>query len=212
MEQKEKFIREISKNFSGFSPSPFAVSTSLRWTFLAFAIILGVSSLIGSFRPNLYQQFLAHPKFGVEVVLGLAIVFFASWSVLALSTPGDRTKKIILFLLFIGALFIGSIGFSYYKPSADTSMIGKRAFCFLEGVIYGLLLSVSLIFLASRRAPYNRITIGLFSAISSVALTTTLMHLACMYVPTHIVSHHIAPILIVAPISVLASILFIKND
>jgi hypothetical protein len=77
-------------------------------------------------------------------------------------------------------------------------MQGKREGCWMEVLLCGvppLLLGLALL---RRLAPLSRAWTGALLGAAAGALPGLLMQLACMYVPAHILSHHLAPIAVVA--------------
>ncbi len=70
-------------------------------------------------------------------------------------------------------------------------MLGKRPFCALEIVVWGLPPVLVGLWLLRRRAAFERAWTG---ALLGAALPGLLMQLACMYDPAHILLHHLLPI------------------
>ncbi len=90
-------------------------------------------------------------------------------------------------------------------------MAGKRPFCLYEGLAYGMCLYASLIYLVNKRASISYAKVGMYAGFASCALTAVIMHVGCMYIPTHTLTHHIAPVFIMAIVGVILSKSFVKR-
>jgi hypothetical protein len=90
-------------------------------------------------------------------------------------------------------------------------MAGKRPHCFLEVLIYGAPVLVVGLVLLRRLAPLDRRRTGVVLGAAAGAMPGLLMQLACMYVPEHILTYHIAPAVALALLGGLLGPLFLRR-
>ncbi len=211
MSNSDNLIKKLSAELKPFRLVRPSLGVAAQWCLIATLITALVTFLIAPFRPGVLTQLVESPRYATEIALGALLVFLAAWNLLALSIPGQNAKLIATYTVTVLLALIGLQGYSYLEPSTTTSMIGKRPFCFYEGLIYGFVLIISLMVLARRRAPFGRLGISALSGIAAVGITSTLMNLACMYEPYHIFTHHFAPVLPLSALALFLSAVFIRK-
>ena len=209
MESKEQFLGQLVDDLQAFKPSWPSPRKALLWSAMSLLLVSIVCFALNPFREGVVYQFMDSPRFALEVIFGLLLVFFTVWNVFALGVPGSDTKRATLVSISFVALFGLLFAYSFIEPATSASMSGKRDHCFFEGLGYGTLLAASLIFLSRNQAVFSPVKVGIFSGVASVGVTMVVMHFACMYVPLHILSHHISPLIAVAAISAVTARLVI---
>jgi hypothetical protein len=170
----------------------------LLWLLASWSLVLVAILSGGPFRPGWLQQLAGSPRFLLESALGLGAGTLAILAAVQLGVPGTRLRPWATaagagLLLWLGAYVLG-----LFAPALDPSMQGKREGCWMEVLLCGvptLLLGLALL---RRLAPLSRAWTGALLGAAAGALPGLLMQLACMYVPAHILSHHLAPIAVVA--------------
>lgn len=207
---KNKLIKELTADLKEFSTVKSSIQVALIWTFSAFILVIGIALVISPFRSGVVSQLASSPRFALEVFFGILIVFLASWSVLAKSIPGEEAKPLIIKLIALVTAVSLLIIYSFANPALSVSMIGKRSSCLTEGLVYGMALSTSLLFLAKNRAPFSLTQIAILSSVASTSLTAVIMHLSCMYEPLHILIYHISPVLIISIFSIVIARVVIR--
>lgn len=212
MVKSDKIIERLVQGHQAFTPVYATERISIVWTALALLVAGLVSYSLADFRDGFLLQIINYPRFGLEIITGTLLIVFLSFKAIGLGIPGRRMGLVnaaLLVLVVFGALLISLSVF--YQPAAPASMSGKRSFCFTEGLAIGLILLCSMLHIVRRRAPFNRFQVGVFSGAAACCVTFLIMHVACMYVPSHVVTHHISPIFIMAAVGGLIGPLLIRK-
>ena len=94
-----------------------------------------------------------------------------------------------LLLAWVGAYFYGLA-----SPALEPSMLGKREGCYLQVLLFGLPPMALGLVMIRRLVAFDRAAAGALAGAAAGAVPGLLMQAGCMYVPEHILTHHIAPI------------------
>lgn len=184
---------------------------AVLWGAGAWLFVVGVTIAVQPLRPGFFGQLLASPRFAGETLFGLLAGGLAIWVAFAVGTPGRAQRRWIALALGGLALWAGAYVYGLVSPALDPSMLGKRQLCFLEVLLYGLpTLAVGLLLLR-RLAPLERWSAGVVMGMAAGAMPGLLMQLACIYVPSHILSYHLAPVLALALMGALAGPLVLRR-
>lgn len=174
------------------------------WTLLSGSMVMGFTLWTGPLRPGALGQLVHHPQFLAESLLGLAAGLAVAYAALHLGRPGAAGSR----LRVLGALGLGVtwalafvVGWSF--PALEPSMLGKRMGCELQTLWFSLPPLALGIAILRRFAPLDRAFAGALLGAASGALPALAMQLACMYDPTHALTHHLAPVLGVAALGAL---------
>lgn len=181
------------------------------WGAGAWLFVVAATLAVQPLRPGFLAQLLASPRFAGETLFGLLAGALAIWVAFAVGTPGRSQRRWIVLALGGLALWAGAYVYGLVSPALEPSMLGKRQVCFLEVLLYGVpTLAVGLLLLR-RLAPLERWSAGLLMGTAAGAMPGLLMQLACVYVPSHILSHHLGPVLGLALLGALAGPLVLRR-
>jgi hypothetical protein len=181
------------------------------WGAGAWLFVVAATIAVQPLRPGFLDQLLASPRFAGETLFGLLAGALAIWTAFAVGTPGRSQRRWIVLALGGLALWACVYAYGLVSPALEASMLGKRQVCFLEVLLYGVpTLAVGLLLLR-RLAPLERWSAGLLLGTAAGAMPGLLMQLACMYVPSHILSHHLGPVLGLALLGALAGPLVLRR-
>jgi hypothetical protein len=184
---------------------------AVLWGAGAWLFVVGATIAVQPLRLGFADQLLASPRFAGETLFGLLAGGLAIWVAFAVGSPGRSQRRWIVLALGGLALWAGAYVYGLVSPALEPSMLGKRKLCFLEVLLYGLpTLAVGLLLLR-RLAPLQRWSAGLVMGAAAGAMPGLLMQLACMYVPSHIISHHLGPVLGLALLGALAGPLLLRR-
>jgi len=171
---------------------------SLAWLAFAWLGAISVTLAVGPMRPDALAQLAKHPAFLVESLLGLASGVLLAVGAFALCIPGDRPVRRALPAVSLLVLWAGSYVYALVDPALPGSMLGKRPGCELQVFLLSIPLLCLGLWSARRLVPlYPAVSGGLLGAAAG-AIPALLMQFACMYLPTHILSHHMAPVFVLA--------------
>ena len=91
-------------------------------------------------------------------------------------------------------------------------MINKREFlCYVETILYGLPSLVIGIYLIGRLWPLHGASTGLIIGLAAGATPALIMQFACMYIPLHIITHHLLPGLLLGIVGLFAGKYFLTK-
>lgn len=148
----------------------------------------------GPFRPGSVSELAESPRFLVESLVGVAAIVALAATGLRLAVPalGAPLVRAALPLALLAA-WIGFYVYGLHAPALEPSMAGKRAHCFAETLLAGLPgLAVGLV-LARRLWPLHGAWSGFLIGLAAGATPALAMQFACMYLPGHILTHHVLP-------------------
>jgi hypothetical protein len=180
------------------SPSPeenVTTDLALLWALGSWAFVVTAALWVAPMRPGFVDQLLASPRFALETLFGLGAVIVATAIGFLLGIPGSGSVRRRVFIaLGLPALWAGFYVYGLYDPALEPSTLGARPLCFAEVLLYGVPTTLAGLLLLRRLAPLERAYTGAVVGAAAGAIPGLLMEIACMYVPAHILSFHIAPI------------------
>jgi len=165
----------------------------LAHTLWIFVLMVGIQP----FRSTFMQDF-SHPQFVLEMIMLLVAVFVAGYFSFLSVVPGavkpERLKlSVAPFLVLILLLLYG-----IWSPFKVHTSLGMRSYCDIEILVYSLIPLLHVFFLAKKGFFMDRKWTLACATLASALIPALLMHLACMYEPTHILIYHLGPVLLVA--------------
>lgn len=184
----------------------------LAWLAVAIAYSVVIVLATGPLRPGALGDLLRFPGFAVETLLAAAAIVALALAATRSAIPGERNLARALrgSLLPLAAwIAVYVVGLRY--PVHPVSTLGSRNDCLWQVVLFSLPTLALMLWVARRQFPlWPRLT-GLFAGAAAAAIPGELMQFGCMYVPSHILTHHIAPILITAALGALVAPLALKH-
>ncbi len=202
IELVKKLVNENKGWGKTYSPVIIALISSL----IAFSIVaILVSNTWGGIRSNAFEQLQSHPRFLLEfsslVLLAVFSLFFSA----GLATPNSliesnsKVAKTILITLILSSILL--MLYSLIASALPTSMAGKRLYCSLEIIFYGLLTQAAIFYLIlQRRALFQKNWIAFAASLGSGLVPMIIMQIGCMYDPLHNLTYHLTPVILVGAI------------
>jgi len=188
------------------------VQLALLWWVGAWIVVVAATLAVQPMRPGFTDQLLASPRFAIESLLGLVAGGVAIQTAFALGVPGwGSPRRRIAVALALLAFWTSAYLYGLFSPALEPSMLGKRPHCFVEGLIYGILIMIASLLLLRRLAPLNRWGAGFVAGAAAGAIPGLLMQVACIYIPSHILGYHLAPALMVALLGGLTGRLLLRR-
>ena len=158
----------------------------------------------GPLRPGALENLAAHPLFVAETLLAALAIVALGVAALRSAIPGEpRTALRFLWLLPVAAWVTVYIVELEYPPGW-VSKLGGRYECSWQVALFSLPAFALFLWSARRLFPLRPRSTGFLAGAAAAAIPGALMQFACMYVPEHILVHHIAPVAIVAVLGALA--------
>lgn len=201
----ENDLKELAGTLAPATPLASPSKRTAFWLIPSFLCLVIFMSWLQPFREAFLSELLQFPRFTAEIALGYFAALAAIVYAFLLSVPGaveERVVRVIFYSCLASLICLFPLNF--YTSSIPVSMNGKRDFCVYETLIYGALLSSSLLLLVHRRSIFfHSKTAALFVGIGSGLLPAVSMQLACMYDPHHGLAYHYAPLLGVVLFSIM---------
>jgi hypothetical protein len=157
-------------------------------------------------REGSLQHLIELPLFAGETLLATVAIVVAAIASLRLALPGrNGPMRELTYVLLLLTLWIAVYVVGFWHPVHPASTLGGRGDCFWQVPLFSLPSLAVLLYFARRQYPLWPRTTGLLAGIAAAAIPAELMQFGCMYEPGHILTHHMAPILVTAAIGWLAA-------
>ena len=198
MRPRDELIRELLA-----APAPAAyrspAALAALWLAGAWIFVVAATRLAAPLRPGWAEQLAGSPHFAAESLLGLAAGLVSIGCGMLLGFPKRRAAwKRALPALVLLAVWGAAYLLALWHPAIAPSMLGKRPFCVFEVMLYGIPPMLAGLLLLRNKAAVARLWTGALVGAAAGAIPGLLMQVACMYLPSHILGFHIAPIAVVA--------------
>ena len=157
----------------------------------------------GPLRPGALRDLATQPWFVAETLLAALAIVALGVAALRSAIPGEpRTALRLLWLLPVVAWVAVYVAELVYPP-AWASSLGGRYECHGQVVLFSLPAFALFLWSARRLFPLRPRSTGFLAGAAAAAIPGALMQFGCMYVPEHILIHHIAPVAVVAVLGAL---------
>jgi hypothetical protein len=207
-----ELIQELSQELAPAARLRGPYQLALLWLIGAWILVVAATLAVQPMRSGFADQLLDSPRFAGETLLGIVAGVLAIGVAFRVGIPGlGSSRRQIALALISLALWSSTYLYGLADPTLEPSMLGKRALCHAEVLLYGLPALVASLLLLRRLAPLERWSAGLVAGAAAGAIPGLLMQLACMYIPAHILTHHIAPVLALALVGSLAGRLLLRR-
>ena len=165
----------------------------------------------GPFRAGFTEQLLQSPRFLAEFLLGVAAIVSLGVAGLRLAIPDIRPlHQRVGWPLLVLTAWLALMAYGLHNPSLPFSMEGKRPLCLFESALVGIPGLMWGLYMVRRWWPLHGAWSGLLLGLASGAMPALLMHLACMYSPTHVLLYHLLPGLSLGAPGALAGALLLR--
>lgn len=170
---------------------------------LSLATVYSIVSVFvsGPLREGALRHLIELPLFTGETLLAVIAIAVTAIASLRIALPGRNSPmRALTGVLILIALWVAIYVVDFWHPVHPVSTLGGRGDCFWQVPLFSLPSFAFLLYLARRQYPLWPRTTGLLAGIAAAAIPAELMQFGCMYEPAHILTHHMAPILVTATI------------
>ncbi|MEO8224691.1 MAG: NrsF family protein [Gammaproteobacteria bacterium] len=199
---RSELIQSLARDLHPVRPPLSPLLAAACWLAGTWVFVVSVTLLIAPLRPGALLQASTHGRFLAESLVGLAGSVLIAGYVFADSVPGFARRVVLpvgLALAVVWVLaFVAGLGF----PALEPSMVGKRAECYLETLVYGLPPTLAAIWISRRYFVLEPLRTAALSALAAGMVPALLMQFACMYDPAHILMFHILPVPLLVAVAV----------
>lgn len=171
----------------------------------AVATVYSVLVLLAAapMREGAFANLLVWPSFAFETLLAILALWLLGRASLRSAIPGLKLSTEIGWPAMLLAAWIGVYIVGLWYPAHPVSTLGARPHCIWQAVLFSLPNLALMLMVARRFFPLAPRTTGMLAGAVAAGVPAALMQFGCMYVPAHILTHHISPIFIVAAIGAL---------
>lgn len=192
MTDRVPLIEALVDDLVPVRPAPPLARTWAFWTLAAWIIVGAIVLSTGALREGALETLAESPRYALEFLLSVMCSAAAILAGLEAGVPGSPgPRRLALPALVFGLAWIALVAYGVRDPVIEVSMLGKRALCSVQTILFALpLLGVALHAL-HRRALHSRTSSGVLLGIGAAAIPAAMMQLACLHDPFHTLTHHI---------------------
>ncbi|MCB1749085.1 MAG: DUF1109 family protein [Gammaproteobacteria bacterium] len=208
---RQRLISDLARGLEPVRVRRVGVATALLSAAACLLVAAVVLGLLAPYRAGSLHQLVSAPRFLLETLLGVAALAALGAAGLALAVPAiGRPWRRAGPALALLAAWVGLHLYGLVEPALTPSMAGKRAGCDIEVVLVGLPLLAALLVHARRLWPLRGAWSGALLGLAAGAAPALLMQFACMYVPAHILLHHLLPAFVVGGVGLVAGYVLLR--
>ena len=193
MNKHETLISNLSNSLEPVAPPPNINRLAATWFLLSAIYVVAVTHLFGPLRPGAFSQLSTEPRFLLETMLGVAAILWTSLLAFRSAIPGSVTRKFAVGGMVLMALWLAQYVIGFVSPALEPSKLGKRTYCYFETMVYALPVILTGLFFVRRLYPLQPLRTAMAVGLAAGMLPALYMQLACMYEPSHIITFHIFP-------------------
>jgi len=169
------------------------------WLVVAVVYSIVIIIATGPLRPGALYDLVRYPAFAGETLLAIAAIVALPLAALRSAIPGARRPLWLLLVASLPlALWVAVYVIGLWYPAHPVSELGNRDYCIWQAVLFSLPSFALILWIARRQFPLWPRATALLAGAAAAAIPAELMQFACMYVPRHILTHHLTPILVTA--------------
>lgn len=208
---RPQLIDLLVQDLEPVRPAPSWRSATGGWLAASWLIVGTLILATGPLHADVVARLIEQPLVGAGVVLGILTSVGAIAAGLELAVPGappaGRLLAVPALLLagWLGVLLI-DLGQAPGAGALETMMMSPsgRLLCPLQTLLFALPpLSIALVQL-DRRIPVASPLAGALIGLAAGLVPAVWMQLACVTDPLHTLTHHLSPLLLLAPLGALA--------
>ena len=185
---------------------------AVAWLVAALVYSATLLFATGPIRPDAFANLAAYPLFGLETLVAMAAIVAFAFATLKLAIPGrGLPRRVLLAPLVLFTAWLAFYVAGLVEPAHPASMLGKREHCIWQGILFSLPNLFVLLLIARRFYPVAPRITAAAAGMAGGAIPAALMQFGCMYDPAHILSHHMAPILLSALLGAVAGPLVLRQ-
>lgn len=200
-ENREDLIRDLVADLKPVRRPGRIGHLLLLWLALAGGYSVLVVIAAGPLRAGAVQNLWRVPTFGFETLLAIAAIVALARAGLAAAIPGTvSTWARLSWPLAFAAAWVGVYLLGFWYPAHPVSTLGARIHCHWQVVLFSVPSLALMLWMMRRLLPLTPRLTGMLAGAAAASIPGALMQFGCMYVPAHILTHHVGPVFVVAVI------------
>lgn len=206
----KKLIDSLSESLPPVTVARHLNRRAIAWLFITLVISVSMIHLFGPIRGMAWQQLIDHPRFALEMLIGIATLVTLSIGAVHSCIPGRSIKAGLYVSLSLFCLLLSHHLIGLFFPTIEPSLHGKRSHCALEVLVYSIPPLMVAAYMANRFFVLRPIQSTLLFGFTVGLAPALYMQIACMYSAEHALLFHILPGIAVAPLAASAVYLYRK--
>jgi len=209
---RKSLIRKLAADADEIRRPARVEATAIFWG-LASILVAGLLILgAGPLREGSVYLLGQSPRYALENVF--AVLAIAGFSLLAFRSAvpaADPRLRWTIAPFVLLAAWVAAIAFDLVSPAIEPSMNGKREGCIFEVLLYGLPGLALGLALLRRWWPLHAARSGLLLGLAAGGIPALIMQFSCMYLPAHMLTHHLLPGIALGPLGALAGLIWLRR-
>jgi hypothetical protein len=193
MNKYNDLINDLSRDLAPVTPGIRVKTLATAWFSCSALFVVAATFLFGPVRPGVLAQLVSEPRFLLESLLGLMAILWVSLMAFRSAIPANLPRWFSILGLALIVLWLAQYVIGFASPALEPSSFGKRGHCFSETLVYSVPPIFVGLYLIRRLYPVRPVRTAMSLSLAAGMLPALYMQLACMYEPSHILSFHILP-------------------
>ncbi|MEM8981394.1 MAG: NrsF family protein [Pseudomonadota bacterium] len=190
-----------------------AARRAVVWWVGAMLFTAATMLFIAPFRSGFAEQLVTAPRFALEIIVGFVTAALLARATFELAVPDDDQQRWhVRIAVIITAVWLLLLVTAYWSPVLPPSMAGKRPHCYAEVMAFGIPLTVMALVQLRSLYVLHPLRAGLTAGLAGGIVPAFMMQLACMHDPWHILTHHIAPLLVTVTAGGIGGLLLLRRQ
>jgi hypothetical protein len=203
METPQQLIDDLVRDLTPVRrPGRVGYPTAL-WLLAATVYGLVIVFVTGPVRPGALMDFATHLPYVAETALAVFAIAALAVATLRTAIPARLPSQRWLVWLLPLAVWVAVYVVELRYPPAYYSSLGGRYECLWQVFLFSLPALALMLWSARRQFPLRPRVTGFLAGAAAAAIPGELMQFGCLYVPEHILTHHLFPIALTAALGAL---------
>jgi hypothetical protein len=210
-QDRRKLVAKLAADLNPIERPGTVGFAVLAWLFIASIYSVALIAAVGPMRPGALRSLVEYPTFAAETLLALAAVVVVAYAAARSSipaAPASHARWAVVLLAAWAIVYV--VGLRY--PAHPVSTLGERPYCIWQTVAFSLPTFALMLWTARRQFPLRPVRTAVLAGAAAASIPAAIMQFACMYVPAHILTHHLGPILIMAAFGALAGPIALRRS
>jgi hypothetical protein len=211
MNERDALIAKLSTGLESVKPATSIDRIAIYWLVLSALYVVAVTHFMAPVRPNAWFQLATEKRFLLECLGGVLAISVCALGAFRAAVPGALTRRFLLLGVILMSLWLSSYLIGLLSPALELDMLGKRAHCIWETLVYALP-PMALAFVLTRRFyPLRAVSQAFSFSLVAGMIPALYMQIACMYAPAHILLFHIMPGVLVGGVGVVVALMLSRR-
>jgi hypothetical protein len=211
--RREQLIEDLAADLKPVRSPGRTAGAAAMWLLAATFYSTIVIFVSGPMREGGFGNLIEYPTFALETLSASAAIVALTIATLRSAIPSPASPLMRAApALGLSMIWIAFYVIGLWAPAHPASTAGVRDHCVLQGLFFSFPSMGLLLYYARRLMPLKPRVTGALAGAAAAAIPAAWMQLACMYMPSHILTHHLPPILALAGVGALIGPLVLQRS